>query len=497
MCALAVVLIGVLGSASGLALAGHAHFSTQVCGTERWPIKTLQDPAGRKLSLQTVTKTTASALRAKPIQRGLRGSRGRGVESTQYEIRARLVEAKVEDDSDIHLVVSDPVTSDTMIVEFPLNACASKATVGAKARMAAARNAFVDACGLPGDSSFMQLAGQATIRGIGFFDFPHGQTGAAPNGIELHPVLRFSSGSCHAVPAQGPPQVWFAPLPVSAGGPYNGSGDYFQLFDPRAPWQSAASHVNVFKIYPYFAGQWATPYELRALVTDLRRRGIALAVEDGPLEPVPECGPGEGFGGTAEAEAVGSRIAAAHGTVDYVAFDEPYYYGHLSNTSGCHWSAERIAADVARYEATMRHFFPNVVFGDIEPVVSPDLQPDEIAHWLDVYAKVTGSPLAFFHADVQWQFSSWPSVVKTVEDAARTRGVHFGIIYNGDYNAASDSEWTQTAEQRAVTYEQSAGGKPDDVLFQSWHDHPDYVLPETTPGRFTWLIDRYFADHGR
>jgi hypothetical protein len=27
------------------------------------------------------------------------------------------------------------------------------------------------------------------VRGIGFFDYRNGQDGAAPNGIELHPVL--------------------------------------------------------------------------------------------------------------------------------------------------------------------------------------------------------------------------------------------------------------------------------------------------------------------
>lgn len=30
----------------------------------------------------------------------------------------------------------------------------------------------------------------ARITGIGFFDRAHGQTGAAPNVIELHPVLK-------------------------------------------------------------------------------------------------------------------------------------------------------------------------------------------------------------------------------------------------------------------------------------------------------------------
>jgi len=35
------------------------------------------------------------------------------------------------------------------------------------------------------------------VTGVGFFDSPRGQTGAAPNGIELHPVLKIQleSGS--------------------------------------------------------------------------------------------------------------------------------------------------------------------------------------------------------------------------------------------------------------------------------------------------------------
>jgi len=30
------------------------------------------------------------------------------------------------------------------------------------------------------------------VAGVGMFDFPHGQIGAAPNYIELHPVLEIS-----------------------------------------------------------------------------------------------------------------------------------------------------------------------------------------------------------------------------------------------------------------------------------------------------------------
>ena len=34
-----------------------------------------------------------------------------------------------------------------------------------------------------------------TITCVGFWDILHGQIGVAPNGIELHPVLRFI-GTC-------------------------------------------------------------------------------------------------------------------------------------------------------------------------------------------------------------------------------------------------------------------------------------------------------------
>ena len=61
--------------------------------------------------------------------------------------------------------------------------------------METAKQALINACGTPGTSSFTQLHGTATITGVGFFDFKHGQTGVAPNAIELHPVVGFS-GAC-------------------------------------------------------------------------------------------------------------------------------------------------------------------------------------------------------------------------------------------------------------------------------------------------------------
>jgi len=56
----------------------------------------------------------------------------------------------------------------------------------------------IAAFGQPSSSHFTSISGSASVTGVGFFDFLHGQTGVAPNGVELHPVLRFRllSASC-------------------------------------------------------------------------------------------------------------------------------------------------------------------------------------------------------------------------------------------------------------------------------------------------------------
>ena len=33
------------------------------------------------------------------------------------------------------------------------------------------------------------MSREARVTGVAFFDFDHGQTGVAPNPIELHPIL--------------------------------------------------------------------------------------------------------------------------------------------------------------------------------------------------------------------------------------------------------------------------------------------------------------------
>ncbi len=113
---------------------------------------------------------------------------------------------KAEEDDDVHLVIAQPGAPNlTMIVEFPIYGCTQGAPASARTAMRSARAALFRACGKPSASKFTHLQGAATITGVGFFDVIHGQTGVAPNGIELHPVLSFSRSTCRVAPPPAPP----------------------------------------------------------------------------------------------------------------------------------------------------------------------------------------------------------------------------------------------------------------------------------------------------
>lgn len=167
------------------------------CGEERWAVKTLSDPDVGLVNF-TPTKTSVVSLRKRQAPT-INGDTTRivGVETTTFKVKAQLVEMKVEDDRDIHLVIAAPTNRHkTMIVEFPDTRCEGAATSPKKSAMSKARDSLTAACGKAIKSRFRHLRGTATITGVGFFDVIHGQTGVAPNGIELHPVLSFKSSDC-------------------------------------------------------------------------------------------------------------------------------------------------------------------------------------------------------------------------------------------------------------------------------------------------------------
>ena len=160
--------------------------------------------------------------------------------------------------------------------------------------------------------------------------------------------------------------------------------------------------------------------------------------------------------------------------------------------NACQGTVDQMAANAAVNIRALLAQFPNVIIGDIEPF------PVSASNWLpqyqagiEAFRKALGFPLALFYADVAWDTPSYLADLASVRQMLSSEGIPFGIIYNGNGYATSDSQWIQSATQHMIAAELNLGS-PDLVIFQSWDAYPKKLLPETDPDSFTSLIDTYF-----
>lgn len=155
-------------------------------------MKTGSDADAPAVDLQATTATTMADLSALPAPASYPGSnRVAPTETTVFSVSARLTGFKLEDDGDIHLILTDPAAA-TMISEIPDAACVASTSPFLTA-IGQARAYFTSRY-TPSTSSFTTVNVAVKVRGVGFFDVLHGQDGVAPNGIELHPALSIFFG---------------------------------------------------------------------------------------------------------------------------------------------------------------------------------------------------------------------------------------------------------------------------------------------------------------
>jgi hypothetical protein len=163
------------------------------CGLERWSVKTLMDPQAAQIAW-TPRWTSVPALVGLPAPADPDAIADRlgPVETTLWRVRAQLVGYRLERDSDVHLVLRDPQTGETMIGEVPAPYCTENRA--AAARFARVRAEIARRWGAPERSwRWLDRRGErppeVVVTGVGFFDRIHEQAGVARNGIELHPVV--------------------------------------------------------------------------------------------------------------------------------------------------------------------------------------------------------------------------------------------------------------------------------------------------------------------
>ena len=205
-------------------------------GVERWPVKTGTDADVAKVGVNAINgenlgpgivDTTVEELvklpRAKdmpplrtsfPKNSFYQNHRDAPTETTVWRLKALVVEARLEQDGDYHLVLQG-TSGQTMIGEIPDPDPAFVKNPVWRADIKLARDAMNKKVGHPlqavgfaeadmapptherfenkrmadETSAMTNVNASATIIGVGFFDSDHGQTGVAPTAIEIHPIL--------------------------------------------------------------------------------------------------------------------------------------------------------------------------------------------------------------------------------------------------------------------------------------------------------------------
>jgi hypothetical protein len=135
-------------------------------------VKTLGD----RPALLSTRSTSVAFLTSRPAPNWLPQTR-LPFERRVYRVGAAVTLVREESDGDFHLVLQD-TSGRTMIAESPLASCGKGATLERRRQMETARLK-------------VRVCARASVTGVAFFDFRHGQTGVAPNAIELHPILAF------------------------------------------------------------------------------------------------------------------------------------------------------------------------------------------------------------------------------------------------------------------------------------------------------------------
>ena len=237
--------------------------------------------------------------------------------------------------------------------------------------------------------------------------------------------------------------------------------------------------------------QFPDDAELVALLGRFREMKLPLQLEVGAVKP---------WGPTGEKtfqvqKPLWDRFLRCGAMIHGIAMDEPLNCcrNHLKK------DAEYAAGQTADFIARVRRDFPEWSVGDIEGF--PSLQADEVIAWIDLLeAKLRARNvrgLDFFRLDCDWMHfvrntgrGSWQDFLR-IERHCRQRKIAFSVVYwpanypaLGRQGLADDRAWF-VGTVGMVHDHLLSGGRPDQVVVQSWVDGPKTFLPETEPFSMT------------
>jgi beta-lactamase regulating signal transducer with metallopeptidase domain len=289
-----------------------------------------------------------------------------------------------------------------------------------------------------------------------------------------------------AVAAAAPPELWISRGPASLA-PWAYSDWMFNPDD----WKTVASHTSAVQFSPA-AILNEKDDALKRVFQNLAERHIGLALEFRVLVRTDQCPQwSNGYSDPGDLEKILERLQRLGGDLKYAVMDDPFFFGHrFSGPGACLEPPANLARQIAEKIRLVRTYFPNAQIGTADLVDESRPWIDELVEWTDVYQRVTGESLAFFHADVAWSHAAIRNLAPLAR-ALQARHIPFGIIYNADDAADSDETWIDSTRQHIAEIESTLGIHPYAAIFRSWAPYPSRLLPETQPGTLTNLALQY------
>lgn len=166
------------------------------CGKERMPVKTLHDKDAKLIQWGTIKQATVAEVvrNAAPPNVRLKSSNDHRLaweEKVVWQITGEIVGFKLEADQDFHVVIRDVKDhTKTMVVELVAPECIAEPYKSVTAQY---RSILEMAFGKATHEFKYVMPERIVVTGPGFYDFIHGQKGAAPNGFEIHPVVQLEA----------------------------------------------------------------------------------------------------------------------------------------------------------------------------------------------------------------------------------------------------------------------------------------------------------------
>ena len=183
---IAVILLGCYTAYWALFYNNPDEKNPDCVGKSRWDVKILTDIEATTINYNPFVTTIERLIYIEPKTKVKKNTPRFGIEFNAFSIQCRIKEYKLSDDGDLHLVLMDASNPEwTMVGEIPDPYCSSVMKSPKINEIIKARSDFKNT------PLFKEQIDTSIyiITGVAFYDKDHGQLGAAPTAIEIHPIL--------------------------------------------------------------------------------------------------------------------------------------------------------------------------------------------------------------------------------------------------------------------------------------------------------------------